>query len=67
MTEITTIMSTKALPTISNSTSVDCLRILVQMSIEKMVEEELKIDVREDIRAASITASISPVKPEIET
>jgi hypothetical protein len=27
----------------------------------KMVEEELKMDVREDIRAASITASIIPL------
>lgn len=61
--EITTMMSTKARPTISSSTSVACLRILVHMSIEKMVEDELKMEVREDMRAASITANISPVNP----
>lgn len=37
--------------------------ILVQMSIVKMVEEELKMDVNELIRAANITASMRPVKP----
>lgn len=58
-------MRTKARPTISNSTSVAFFLILVQMSIEKIVEEELKIEVREDMRAASITASISPERPEI--
>lgn len=57
-------MSTKLRPTISNSMSVACLRILVQMSMEKMVAEELKMEVREDMRAASITASISPERPE---
>ncbi len=31
----------------------------------KMVEEELKMDVREDIRAASITASIIPLHTDI--
>ena len=30
----------------------------------KMVEEELKMEVREDIRAANITASIMPRAPE---
>ena len=29
----------------------------------KIVEEELKIEVREDMRAASITASIIPLAP----
>ena len=29
----------------------------------KMVEEELKMEVREDMRAASITASMSPRSP----
>lgn len=35
-----------------------------QTSMVKMVEAELKIDVREVIRAAIITASISPANPE---
>lgn len=34
------------------------------MSIVKIVEEELKMEVREDIRAANITASIIPRAPE---
>ena len=34
------------------------------MSIVKIVEEELKMEVREDIRAANITASIMPRAPE---
>lgn len=63
MMEITTMISTKARPTIRSSTSVACLRILVQMSMVKMVEEELKMEVREDIRAANITANINPDNP----
>lgn len=35
----------------------------VHMSMVKMVEAELKTEVREDIRAAIITASIRPLKP----
>ena len=31
------------------------------MSMVKIVEAELKIEVKEDIRAASITANISPL------
>ena len=34
------------------------------MSMVKMVEEELKMEVREDIRAANITANIMPRAPE---
>ncbi len=34
-----------------------------QMSMVKMVEAELKMEVREDIRAASITASMRPFMP----
>ena len=34
------------------------------MSMVKMVEDELKMDVSEDMRAASITASIMPLKNE---
>ena len=33
------------------------------MSMVKMVEEELKMEVREDMSAASITASIMPRAP----
>lgn len=36
----------------------------VQISIVKIVEDELKIDVKELISAANITASIRPVRPE---
>ena len=33
------------------------------MSIVKMVELELKMDVSEDMRAASMTASMRPLNP----
>ena len=56
-------MITKDLPTSSNSVSEGLLLNLVQTSIVKMVEEELKIEVREDMRAAIITANIRPFKP----
>ena len=52
------------LPTRSNSLAdgfVDRKRD--QMSIVKIVDAELKIDVNEEIRAANITASIIPRKP----
>jgi hypothetical protein len=35
----------------------------VQISIVKIVEEELKMDVRDDIKAAIITANIIPDNP----
>ena len=53
----------KTLPTSSSSTSEGFFLILVQMSMVKMVEAELKTEVREDMRAAIITASISPRSP----
>ena len=61
-------------PTIIFSTSIFCgsitahffFLIFCQISIVKIVEAELNIDVREDIRAASITASIKPFNPEIK-
>ena len=59
-----TSMMTKDLPTISSSVSDGLLLNLVQTSKVKMVEEELKIEVREDMRAAIMTASIKPFKPE---
>lgn len=49
-----------------NSMSEGFLRIRVQISMVKMVELELKIDVRELIRAANITANIIPVKPSLD-
>lgn len=51
------------LPTMSSSMSEGFFRIRVQISIVKMVDEELKIEVNELIRAANMTDSISPVKP----
>lgn len=56
---------TKVLPTMSSSVSEGLALILVQMSMVKMVEDELKIEVREDIKAAIITASIRPRAPVI--
>ena len=64
MTEITTRTITNARPTTSNSESDAFLRILVQISMVKMVDAELKMDVRDDIRAAIITANIMPRRPE---
>jgi hypothetical protein len=43
--------------------SLGFFRILVQMSMVKMVDEELKIEVKELIKAANMTANIKPVKP----
>ena len=51
------------LPTISSSMSDGLFRMRVHMSIVNIVELELNIEVNELIKAASITANISPVKP----
>ena len=51
------------LPTISSSLSVGFPLNLVQMSIVKIVDAELKTEVREDMRAAIITANIRPRAP----
>lgn len=51
------------LPTNSSSLSEACGRCFFQMSMVKMVELLLKMEVSEDIRAAIITAIISPLKP----
>jgi len=40
-------------------------RMRCQMSMVKMVDEELNTDVSEDIRAAIIAANIRPFKPGI--
>ena len=47
----------------SSSMSEAFLRMRVQMSMVKMVELELKMEVSELMRAANITASIKPVRP----
>ena len=39
--------------------------ISFQMSMVKIVDEELKMEVKEDMRAANITASIIPLRPEM--
>ena len=73
MTEITINTRTKSLPTTNFSKSIkrgsivdqDFRRILCQMSIVKIVEDELKIEVKEDINAANITANINPRRPKI--
>lgn len=48
----------------SSSISEGFFLIRVQISIVKMVEEELKMEVKELIKAASMTDNINPVKPE---
>lgn len=47
----------------SNSISEGFFRIRVQMSMVKMVEDELKIEVKELIKAANMTDNIKPVNP----
>jgi len=47
-----------------SSTSVAFLRTSFQTSKVKRVDEELKMDVNEDIKAANITASIRPRNPK---
>ena len=47
-----------------SSTSDAFFLMSFQMSIVKMVDAELKIEVREDISAASITASMRPRMPK---
>lgn len=51
------------LPTRSSSFSEACGRCFFQMSMVKRVELLLKMEVSEDIRAAIITAIMSPRKP----
>lgn len=51
------------LPTIINSTSDDLVRILLQISIVKIVLALLKIDVKDDMRADIMTAIIKPLRP----
>lgn len=51
------------LPTTMSSRSVACGLIRVQMSMVNKVLLLLKMEAKEDMRAASITASIRPRKP----
>ena len=60
---MTTKTSTKNLPAKSNSFSEALGRIYLYMSMVKIVDEELKIDVKDDIKAANITANIRPRTP----
>ena len=55
--------TTKVRPTMRSSVSEGFLLKRVQMSMVKIVEDELKMEVREDIKAAIITASINPLAP----
>lgn len=55
------------LPTNSSSLSEARGRCFFQMSMVKSVELLLKMEVRDDIRAAIITAIMSPLKPAVQT
>lgn len=51
------------LPTIMSSRSAACGRMRVQMSMVNRVLLLLKMEAKEDMRAANMTASISPRNP----
>ena len=53
-------------PTIRSSISEAFFRMRVQISMVKIVEDELKIDVNELISAANITANMRPVRPALK-
>ena len=55
------------LPTINSSVSDARPLNLVQISIVNIVDAELNTEVREDIRAAIMTANIRPLNPIIQT
>jgi len=55
--------TTNNLPTKSFSRSDAVVRNLVQISMVKIVEAELKTEVKEDMMAAIITAKIKPFNP----
>ena len=61
--EIATRTRTNSLPTNKSSTSLGLDLNLGYISIVKIVDDELKIEVKEDMRAANITANISPLAP----
>jgi hypothetical protein len=55
------------LPTINSSVSDARPLNLVQISIVNIVDAELNTEVREDIRAAIMTANMRPLNPIIQT
>lgn len=55
------------LPTIISSRSDAFFLMSFQISIVKIVDAELKMEVNEDIKAANITANIKPRRPNIIT
>lgn len=55
------------LPIIMTSSSEAVFLICNQMSIANIVQLLLNMEVRDDIRAANITANIKPLAPEIST
>ena len=61
--EIPTNIITKRRPIIISSTSLALGLTRFQMSIVNMTLQELNTDVREDIKAAIITATIRPLAP----
>ena len=60
---IATKTKTTNLPTTSSSFSFVFGRIILYMSTVKMVEVELKIELRDEVRAANITDIINPRRP----
>ena len=60
---MTTKTSTKSLPAKSSSFSEAFGRTYLYISMVKIVDEELKIEVKDDIKAANITANIRPRTP----
>ena len=51
------------LPTMSSSVSPALVRILLQISIVNIVELLLKMEVKDDMSAAIMTASMRPLAP----
>ena len=64
-TEMATRTTTAIRPTNNCSTSDGLFRILDQISIAKIVEAELNIEVNVENKAANIIANIIPIKPKI--
>ena len=63
MTEIKTKKSTKIRPTITFSFSEGFFLNIVHTSTVKIVDAELNMDVKEDIKAANMTPNMAPRKP----
>ena len=60
-TEIAKRTTTKLLPTNTSSMGLAAFRTSFHTSMVKIVEAELKIEVRLDIKAASMTANMRPL------